>query len=524
MPKKRTIADIIVQARNIHGDKYDYSKAVYRGIHTKMCIICPEHGEFWQEPNNHISRKSACPKCAAQIRVENSRSSTEEFIRKASIVHKGKYDYSKVVYHQTEEKVCIICPEHGEFWQSPHNHLTGSECPKCVGNYIPTTEEFIELAKSKYGDKYDYSKVDYRGNKYKICIICPKHGEFWVTPNNFLRQSKKEGCPKCNGNYGIDKDYFVKIANERFEGKYDYSKVEWHGYKRKVCIVCPEHGEFYQTPLMHLRTQGCQKCSGAYMDRDFFITKSRAIHGEKFDYSKVEYVNSTTPVCIICPKHGKFYQIPNDHLMGHGCRKCHDEKTVIRLTKTEENFLALAKSVHGEKYDYSQIQYVNRNTPIKIICPNHGPFFQMPKSHIRGSGCPMCNNSILEDTITNLLQRNNISFIPQKTFDWLTFNGTLHLDFYLPEYDIAIECQGIQHFQPVDFWGGKEGLEQTKKRDVVKKTLCEGKGIKMLYFSNLGIRYPYHVIEDPGRLIQIIQSKGVSEHPLWMPDPELPFF
>lgn len=517
--KKKTLSDFITAARKVHGDRYDYSKAVYRGTHTKLCIICPEHGEFWQEPDNHISRKSICPKCSRILIADKFRSTTEEFIKKATLVHKGKYDYSKVVYRQTEEKVCIICPEHGDFWQAPHNHLTGAGCPKCVGNYIPTTEEFIETLRKKYGDQYDYSKVVYQGNKTKVCIICPIHGEFWKTPGSLLIHN---GCPKCSGNYGIDRDYFIKVASERYDGKYDYSKVEWHGYKRKVCIVCPEHGEFLQTPMLHLRTLGCPKCSGAFMDRDFFIEKSRIIHNDKYDYSKVKYINSATPVCIICPTHGEFYQKPNGHLMGHGCRKCHDERTVIRLTKSEENFLSIAHSVHGKKYDYSQIQYVNRNTPIKIICPKHGPFIQMPKSHIKGSGCPMCNNSVLEDTITSLLQRNEIPFVPQKTFDWLTYNGTLHLDFFLPDYNIAIECQGIQHFQPVEFWGGEEGLEQTKLRDQVKRQLCEQKGIKMIYFSNLRIRYPYHVIEDQGQLLQMILSKGVSDHPLWQPDPELP--
>ena len=150
MPRKRTITEIIARARQIHGDRYDYSKAVYRGLHTKMCIICPEHGEFWQVQDNHISRKSGCPVCAQRIRADKQRKTQEAFIAEATAVHKGKYDYSKVEYHQTEEKVCIICPTHGEFWQTPHNHLHGAECPKCSGNYIPTTEEFISAAKEKY--------------------------------------------------------------------------------------------------------------------------------------------------------------------------------------------------------------------------------------------------------------------------------------------------------------------------------------------------------------------------------------
>ncbi len=519
MPRKRTLEDFIASARKVHGDKYDYSKAVYRGVHTKICIICPEHGEFWQEPNNHISRKSICPECARKMQADRQRSTTDEFVQKAQAVHKGRYDYSKVDYKGLYDKVCIICPDHGEFWQSPHNHLHGAGCPRCSGNHIPTTDEFIESAKAIFGDRYDYSKAVYKGNKEKVCVICKEHGEFWVAPNNHLHGN---GCPKCYGNAKIDKDEFLRRAIERFNGKYDYSKVEWKGYKRKVCIICPEHGEVWQTPYLHLRTQGCLKCSGSFMDQDFFIEKAKAIHGDKYDYSKVVYKSSKEPVCIICKKHGAFWQKPNDHLLGHGCRKCYAEQTSVRLTKTEENFLAIANEVHKGKYDYSLMQYVNRNTPITIICKKHGPFIQMPKAHVRGSGCPMCNNSFLEEQVTTLLRKMSIKFVPQKTFDWLTYNGTLHLDFYLPDYDVAIECQGIQHFRPVEFWGGEEGLAQTKTRDTVKRQLCEQKGIKMLYFSNLGIRYPYHVIEDPERLLQAIQSKGISEHPIWTPDPELP--
>ncbi len=518
--RKKTKEQFVAAARKVHGDKYDYSKAVYLGTHTKVCIICPEHGEFWQEPDNHISRRSICPECSKKLMSNRFRLSKEEFVRKANLVHKGKYDYSKAEYLGTEKDICIICPKHGEFWQRPHNHLHGFGCPKCSGTYVPSTEEFIERARQKYGDKYDYAKVVYRSAKEKICVICPEHGEFWVLPNNFLRQ---RGCPKCSGNYGLDKDSFIEAADKRFEHKYDYSKVIWKNYRTPVCIVCPEHGEFWQSPYMHLRTLGCSKCSGKFLDKDYFIEKSREIHHDKYDYSKVVYMGNKTPVCIICPKHGEFYQKPNTHLLGHGCRKCYNEATKTRLTKTEEDFLSKANAVHKGKYDYSQMQYVNRNTPIKIICPQHGAFMQTPKEHLRGHGCAMCNYSILEELVANILRRANISFVAQKTFDWLTYNGTLFLDFYLPDYDIAIECQGIQHFEPIEYFGGAEGLARTKTRDAIKRDLCEQKGIHMLYFSNLGIRYPYHVIEDPERLLKAISTKGISGAPVWQPDPELPF-
>ena len=104
---------------------------------------------------------------------------TEEFIKKAKEVHGDKYDYSKVEYKKAIEKICIICPEHGEFWQIPTNHLKGCGCPSCGGNKKYTLEIFIKKAREVHGDKYDYSKVDYKKASEKVCIICPKHGEFW---------------------------------------------------------------------------------------------------------------------------------------------------------------------------------------------------------------------------------------------------------------------------------------------------------------------------------------------------------
>ena len=190
MPKKKTKEEFIASAREVHGDKYDYSKVEYVCALTKVCIICPEHGDFWQEANSHL-RGQGCPKC----KYEKQSSSTEEFIQKAHKVHGDKYDYSKVEYDGYKTKVCIICPKHGEFWQTPNSHLNGNGCPKCKGEkQTCTTDEFIAKAKKIHGDKYDYSKVEYVNNHTKVCIICPEHGEFWQIPSSHLQG---KGCPKC---------------------------------------------------------------------------------------------------------------------------------------------------------------------------------------------------------------------------------------------------------------------------------------------------------------------------------------
>ena len=127
------------------------------------------------------------------------RKTKDEFIKDAIEIHNDKYDYSKVEYVNNRTKVCIICPKHGEFWMKPNSHLSGQGCPKCSGVAKLTTEEFVERAKQIHGDKYDYSKVNYVNARTKVCIICPEHGEFWVIPNDMLH--KNVGCRKCNGNY-----------------------------------------------------------------------------------------------------------------------------------------------------------------------------------------------------------------------------------------------------------------------------------------------------------------------------------
>ena len=155
----------------MHGNKYDYSETVYSAAAKIVKIICPLHGEFYMTANNHL-RGQGCPKCAGNIKL-----TTEEFINKAKDVHGDKYDYSKVEYINRRTEVCIICPECGEFQQTPHSHLAGNGCPKCKG-WVFNTEDFIDKAKKVHSDKYDYSEVVYTKSCEKVKIICSTHGEF----------------------------------------------------------------------------------------------------------------------------------------------------------------------------------------------------------------------------------------------------------------------------------------------------------------------------------------------------------
>ena len=351
-----------------------------------------------------------------------------------------------------------------------------------------TKNEFIERSNIIHGNKYNYDNVEYIDRVTNVNIICPIHGEFQQTPAAHLQG---QGCPKC----GIEKirnyrllslDEFIKRANEVHNNKYDYTKVIYNGLAKPITIMCPIHGEFSQTPRDHLDGYGCHKCSGWHVNKtpvnnEEFIRKAQQIHGNKYNYSKTDLNNrdENGKVCIICPKHGEFKQKPLRHLYGSGCRKCADELHADKKRSNNSEFIRKSKEINGDKYDYSKVKYVNDKTPIVLICPIHGEFEQTPNNHLtKFAGCPACNESKLEKTVGSELLNYDIKHKRGKRFKWLR---GMHLDFYLLDYNIGIECQGIQHFVEKQFF---EPLNKIQERDKRKKQLCEENGVKLIYYLN----------------------------------------
>lgn len=189
-------------------------------------------------------------------RTMNRFKTLEEDFRK---VHSNKYDYSKVIYKRVDKKVIITCPIHGDFSQTPNNHLRGQECAKCMNKYTLSTKEFIEKAKIVHGNTYDYSKVTYTHTHTKVIITCPIHGDFSQSPGAHLQG---QGCAKCKFDIRrSNTDKFIKKANDIHNNKYDYSKVIYIDSTTEVIITCPVHGDFSQTPASHLQKHGCSNCA-----------------------------------------------------------------------------------------------------------------------------------------------------------------------------------------------------------------------------------------------------------------------
>lgn len=280
---------------------------------------------------------------------------------------------------------------------------------------------------------------------------------------------------------------FKNKANRIHNQFYNYKLVKYDNAHTKVKILCPEHGEFKQRPHRHLSGDGCPVCGrlkrrkSKTLTTEEFVSKANLIHNEKYDYSKVIYQNNKTLVLIICPIHGNFMQTPTNHLMKSGCPKCGMEKKVTKLTLNIETFLHKAKILHGFKYDYGKIIYKNTDIKIGIICLKHGEFWQKPYKHLQGHGCPVCSESKMEKEMRDFLNEHSFNFVSQYKIN------TQFIDFYLPDFKIAIECQGEQHFKPVDFSGKKVKdniFTKVRELDAKKFNYCKENNIRLIYFSN----------------------------------------
>lgn len=413
----------------------------------------------------------------------NHKLTTTEFIAKAKNVH-PEYDYSKVNYTGALDKVEVICPKHGSFFIKPSNLLTGSGCRKCAidgranNRNEKARERFISLAKELHPE-YDYTNTNYVNALNKVEVICPKHGSFFILPQNFL---KGQGCPKCSSERVAKKqtsttDEFVNKA-KILHPELDFSEVNYVNAHTKVKVICPKHGVFYKEPgdLLKKGGHGCPKCGhercGKHVNTNEFIEKVKKIHPE-YDYSKVNYTGAFDKVEITCPKHGSFFIMPSNLLRGSGCLQCANEKR----SNNNDELIEKAKMFHPE-YDYSKTNYVNARTKVIVTCPKHGDFSANPAWLIKGVGCPVCSESKGESFIRSWLLNHKISFIGQHRFNDLR---RYPYDFYLPNFNLLIEYNGEQHYKEVSVFHRKSGdFEGQLVRDHLKKSYAERNGYNLL--------------------------------------------
>ncbi len=426
--KKLTTEEFIKKVRAVHGDRYDYSKVEYVNSISKICIVCPDHGEYRQIPNSHLSGRG-CSQCGRNSRITKRSSSNEEFINKARLIHGNKYDYSRVDYINSKSKICIVCPEHGEFWQTPNSHLLGKNCPLCskkssAKHRSNTQEIFLKRIKEKFGNKFDYNKSIFVGWNNPIIITCRKHGEFQTTPKHHLMGDG--GCPLCR---------IIKVSNKLRKG---------------IALI-----------------------------KDTLVER----YGDEIILLSEEYKNARAPLSLECRKHGRFITTWALLRRGSCCPKCGIENRALKRSLGQEEFERRSNLIHHNKYSYELAVYKEEKSKVWVRCPEHGYFEITAEHHMEGFGCPICSFTRGEHAVYNYLSEHNIQFDYQYEFassDLSCDNKKFRVDFWLKKLNVIIEYNGEQHYKPVSIFGGAERYIIQKERDESLRIFCKQNKIKLI--------------------------------------------
>lgn len=379
---------------------------------------------------------------------------------------------------------------------------------------------FLQKALKKFGNKFNYSKVDYVSSRIPIIIICPIHGEFITTPVQFLHS--KHGCKLCANESSANSrtnstENFINQCKKVWGNLYTYDKTVYVNSLQKVIITCPIHGDFLTRPADFLRHHGCPKCksnktkitnhSFKISNKEEFVKKAELLYPNLFKYDDVIYIDSRTKVLVysnLCNE--KFYITPSQLIQGHFKKQYKGEKIKTKYQKrlTTEAFIQNARFVHGDIYDYSKTKYIDSVTKVTIICPKHGEFQMFPEDHTSHRyGCPLCHQSRGEEFISSFLKENQIQFIPQYK---ININGiSRYIDFclILGTKLIFIEYNGKQHYEPVEHFGGKETFEKQVQRDKDIKNYCLENNIPLLVYK---YDIPFYELKE--RLINDINIYG----------------
>ena len=302
----------------------------------------------------------------------------------------------------------------------------------------------------------------------------------------------------------IDKTQIELRMQEKHHYKYIYDLTSYQNTRSLITITCPLHGSFKQRISDHLYSGcGCPSCDTTKkFTTEDFISKSKSKHCDTYDYLLSEYGNNNyDKVTITCRIHGNFEQTPFAHMRGQGCPECANNRLY-----TNEEFITMCREKHNGIYDYSIVEYKGKNNYIKVICNKHGEFEQLAKLHLAGYGCKKCKMSKLEIWMKSFLDEKKIRWEFNKKFD-LKYKKLLSFDFWLPDYNICIECDGIQHHKAVEFFGGEERLEEQIIKDSIKDEWCKQNGIYLIRITDFV--NPFELIDST--IIDNFSNKIIEE-------------
>lgn len=253
------------RSKEIHGDRYKYIISDYVSSHSLMTIFCSTHGKFKQKARLHL-KGNGCRECGKQVAGDLERTPKEEFIRRCNEVHNYKFDYSTIHnYKNLDEHITFICPIHGKITQNGRSHMKGSDCVKCSyekrGKKLRGSfEDFLTQARGKFGDTYSYIENSFTKMSESIQFVCKQHG---IMEQGVRAHLLGNGCVKCTfKSLKGTTESFIKRAKEVHGDFYDYSKVNYIKNSKNVEIICKFHGSFFQRPNTHVDNKaGCSVCA-----------------------------------------------------------------------------------------------------------------------------------------------------------------------------------------------------------------------------------------------------------------------
>ena len=386
---------------------------------------------------------------------------TESFILRATGIHRDKesnplYLYAKSKFTKSAEKTTITCRVHGDFEQSPNNHLSGHGCKKCANAIIAkkqttTQAEFIRKCEEKHPAKLDYSKTIYVNQETPAIFICKKcTTEFTRDPAHMLGEGRGHGCVVCNGGVKDNLSTFITKAKLTHGDKFKYHLVEYVNSLTKVKIECDKGHIFEQTPNHHVGGDGCRKCRGYYKTQEDFEAESIEMFPLMFDYSKTKFIDMSTPVILICSRNHEFTTVPTIHFREGskgGCMDCAHIETSLRNLYTQSQWIELAIKQHGDTYLYHKVEYTNSQTGVCVVCRKHGPFQVTPACHLGGTGCRKCGiersaaaklytEADIEEAITNARILHNSRYKYIRVF---RDEGRLMIEMHCPAHEIITQ-------------------------------------------------------------------------------------
>lgn len=504
---KKTKEEFLAQAHAVWGNAYDYSDSIYLGGKFPIQIYCPKHDYHFvvTMAQNHIlnpktnAKPTGCPICAYERKTGKQYGADwREHLKLSenqSRVGMIKIDAKRTAMKRAAEKAVRMAKA------ETRRKEKESEMRKW-GAKDERNLNFLKHVQQEYPDMYDTHLVDYKDRDLPVTLICKEHGEFQITARQLFGYGgkKKHGCWKCAGitppwekprpQRMTSEEFFLRMK-EIYGDRFDFSKSVFHGLKGTVDYECKDHGHQCNNATTLLNGKGCDYCSGRRFWGPDFERLARELHGDKYNYSQVgEIIKKSQLVTIGCPVHGPYQQRVDLHLLGHGCPECYGQSNKWDAKERARRFLEKAHNMHGEQFDYSEMNYVDKRTPIRIRCKKHDYWFTCKPDehvHVRSGGCcPYCTAPNSELEVMLWLDAHGMKFEHNKPYP--NNDKTLPLlyitvDIYLEWHgeQIIIETNGQQHYKEVNlFKRKKRNLIIQQHRDRYLRQYCKDEGITLL--------------------------------------------